>query len=72
MITATHAAPESSAEALGDRPTRIATMLAAAAGVVVSLVLMLDVNTTVGVATVVTPASVPDTPCPGAPPHAAC
>jgi hypothetical protein len=71
MITATTPAPEVLASGPHDRFTGIATMVAAAA-VVVAMVLLPNTGATAGVARVVTPASTPDTPCRGAPPHAEC
>jgi hypothetical protein len=72
MITATPPVPSVSAAARHDPVPAPTTIVSAAVGVVLSLGLVLDAGTTVGVARVVTPASAPDTPCPGAPPHAAC
>jgi hypothetical protein len=71
MITATTPTPEVLASCPHDRGTGIATMVVAAA-VAVVMVLVPDTGVTAGVARVVTPASAPDTPCPGAPLNAAC
>jgi hypothetical protein len=71
MITATTPVPEVLASGPHDRVTGIVAMVAAAA-VAGVMVLVPDTRAPAGVARVVTPASAPDTPCPGAPPHAAC
>lgn len=72
MINTTTPAPEVLASGPHDGITGIATMLAAAAAVVVAMVLVPDTGATAGVVRVVTAVSAPDTPCRGAPPHAEC
>lgn len=71
MINPTTPVPEVFASGPHEPSTGMATIVAAAA-VVAVVVLMPDTGATAGVARVVTPASAPDTPCRGAPPHAEC